>query len=325
MLLRRPRDGEIAAIVSPSASGSQLSETAEARASKVLQSIGLTARPGLRMRSRGPLQAVDVQLRRMDIEEALEDPAVGVILATYGGYNAIDLVAHLPYELWKKTRKPLVGFSDITALAAALFARAGLPSLHGPNFATLGAPDLHPFTVEGLAAALFDPEIRLVDPGVVAEDIWFLKPEQQVRAWRPNRWRSLRGGRHTGRLLGGNLPTLLALAGTAYFPDLTDAVLLVECDIDNPIARIDRDLAQMGLLGAFTKAGGLIIGSCGSATDEQLPLLVEKHLSTFDGPILAGVNCSHVDPTATLPYGATLTLDADERTLLFESPFDVAD
>src|SRR5262245_10330355 len=81
--------------------------------------------------------------RRLDeLTAALADDSVKAIVAARGGYGTLRLVA----DLWPKLRaaafppKPVVGFSDVTALHAVLQA-AGWVSIHGPVVTQLGAQD----------------------------------------------------------------------------------------------------------------------------------------------------------------------------------------
>jgi muramoyltetrapeptide carboxypeptidase LdcA involved in peptidoglycan recycling len=110
--LKRPQSGQLAAIIAPSSSGWRLSSSTEVRAARVLRDLGLQATPSRHMRSRGKLETLDWSLRLMDIRDALSDPTVGLILPVYGGFNSIDLLPHLPYNLWLQSRKPLIGYTS---------------------------------------------------------------------------------------------------------------------------------------------------------------------------------------------------------------------
>ncbi|GCD96816.1 S66 peptidase family protein [Embleya hyalina] len=70
--------------------------------------------------------------RAADLNAAFRDPGVRAVLASRGGKGAYRIVDDLDFDALRRDPKPLVGFSDITHLHLALWARCGLASLHGP-------------------------------------------------------------------------------------------------------------------------------------------------------------------------------------------------
>jgi hypothetical protein len=67
-------------------------------------------------------------------------------------------------------------------------------------------------------------------------------------------------GTARGRLAGGNLALVAALAGTPYAPDLDGTILMLE-DVNEAVYRIDRMLTQLWLSGAVARHAGLAFGS----------------------------------------------------------------
>ena len=70
---------------------------------------------------------------------------------------------------------------------------------------------------------------------------------------------TLCGGRTRGRLVGGNLALLTALAGTRYAPAYAGAILVIE-DVNESVYRIDRMLTQLRLTGALHLVAGIAFG-----------------------------------------------------------------
>jgi len=64
------------------------------------------------------------KLRAADLQEAFADPEVDVVQTMRGGYGSAQVVPLLDFDAISKTPKPFVGLSDITAMHAALLARA---------------------------------------------------------------------------------------------------------------------------------------------------------------------------------------------------------
>jgi muramoyltetrapeptide carboxypeptidase len=239
--------------------------------------------------------AGDDARRLRELRAAIEDDAVAAIVAARGGYGATRLLADLPAALVATHPKLLVGFSDVTALHA-LWARAGLASIHGPMVAMLGR-------IGGLALERFVAAVEGTAP-LRFTDLC-----------------ALAAGRAAGRLVGGNLAVLAALVGTPYAPPLDDAVLFLE-DVGERPYRVDRMLTTLLhagwlsrvraiALGAFTDATA---GSDGVTIDEVL----RERLAGLGVPVVAGLPAGHVDDNHPIVLGARVVVDADAGSLTLE-------
>jgi muramoyltetrapeptide carboxypeptidase len=238
--------------------------------------------------------------RLQDLNAALAEDRIDAVWCVRGGYGAMRL---LPYVDWASlTRRPraLIGFSDVTALHAAASTRCGLVTYHGPT--ARGA--LTDFSRDSLTRAVAEGR----DP-----------------CGRADAARTVRGGRAHGRLAGGNLALLAALAGTSYAPDYRGALLVLE-DIGEPAYRIDRMLTQLRLSGALSQIAGLVVGHFTEPapghelSSHTLDVLVGEAADVAGVPAIAGVPVGHVDDQWTIPLGATAYLDADTRTLTVQLP-----
>jgi muramoyltetrapeptide carboxypeptidase len=242
----------------------------------------------------GYLAGTDEQ-RADDFNAALRDDDVDGIWCLRGGYGAMRILDALDYDAMRRNPRPLIGYSDITALHCAVNVRCGVVSYHGPT----ARGELTGFSRDSLVRAVVDR----VDPCGSA-------PEA----------RRLRGGCAEGRLVGGNLALLAALAGTPYAPDYTDAILVLE-DVGEATYRIDRMLQQLRLSGALDRVAGIAFGQFTESTDpldaEPCPLdEVLRAVSDAAGvPALAGIPLGHIGDQWTVPLGARAELDADARTL----------
>jgi muramoyltetrapeptide carboxypeptidase len=234
-------------------------------------------------------------VRALDFNEALRDDAVDGIWCVRGGYGAMRILPALDYDALRRRPKPVLGYSDITALHAAIGVRCGLVSFHAPT--ARGA--LTAFSRDSLVRAVVEGR----DPCGVATGAL-----------------GLRSGRARGRLVGGNLALLAALAGTPYAPDYDDAILVLE-DVGEATYRIDRMLRQLILSGALERVAGIAFGQFTDGTDPidvaSRPLVdVLREAGEAAGvPTLAGIPLGHVNDQWTIPLGASAELDADEGTL----------
>src|SRR5688500_13717740 len=147
--------------------------------------------------------AGDDATRLGDLMHAITDPEIAGIWCLRGGYGSMRLLADIDFTALARTPKPLLGFSDITALHAALSTSCNLVSFHAPT----ARQPLTEFSRASIARAV----IAHADSCGVAPDA-----------------RMLRGGRARGTLAGGNLAVLASLCGTPFAPDLRGAIVVLE-------------------------------------------------------------------------------------------------
>jgi muramoyltetrapeptide carboxypeptidase len=269
----------------------------------------LFARFGLRARlwpscfARHPLHdflAGDDALRLADLHGAFADPQARAVFCLRGGYGCTRLLEGIDTALLRAHPKPLVGYSDITALHG-LLQREGLPSLHAP----MPGSDLVVDDAEEDAAALFALLMQPLPAGHV------FAPEPLPGAWHLP-------GRASGRLVGGNLSLIAALAGTPWALDTRGAILFLE-DVSEALYRVDRLLTQLRHSGLLDAAAGFLLGSF-TEDDDPTPVLRE-HFERLGKPVLAGWPAGHGRPNRPLPLGVRATLDAAAGSLTLEQSF----
>ncbi|MBW2461206.1 MAG: LD-carboxypeptidase [Deltaproteobacteria bacterium] len=238
--------------------------------------------------------AGDDARRLEELRAAITDPAIDGIVAARGGYGATRLLPDLDVALVTKHAKPLIGFSDVTALHS-LWARAGLRSLHGAMVAALGRAD----------AALMPRWFAAVEGGVA-------KPLSGLGCIAP--------GRGEGPLVGGNLAVLAALVGTGFEPPLAGAVLFLE-DIGERPYRIDRTLTTLRQAGWLSRIEGVALGhftDCDTGDDGiSVEAVLRERLGGLGVPVISGVPSGHVADNVELPFGAPVVVDGDEGVLTF--------
>ena len=82
------------------------------------------------------------EVRASDLQRAFADPEIDAIQTMRGGYGSAQVIPLLDLDAITATPKAFVGYSDITALHAALLARAGLATFYGPCLTDVGTPRL---------------------------------------------------------------------------------------------------------------------------------------------------------------------------------------
>ena len=218
------------------------------------------------------------------------------IVCLRGGYGLLRILDRLDYAAARAHPTLVVGYSDVTALQLALFARAGVPSVSGPMVASDWGPGLDAET---------EADFWRVAGG--ASDYEILGPGGEALA-------PIQDGTAEGTLLGGNLALTCALVGTRFLPNLAGAILFVE-DVGEAPYRIDGMLARLRLAGVLEALGGIVFGQfTGAEVAPGRPTFsvdeVLAHYAPFvDGPVASGLVYGHVRRKATMPVGVRARLD----------------
>ena len=244
--------------------------------------------------ARGRFAGTDEE-RLADLNEALQDESVDMILCSRGGYGMqriIDKVAPVT--------KPIIGFSDITALHQ-LSGINHQPSLHGimcKHIATL------PEDSEPMVA------LRQLLAGAPMEYRWENHPLN-------------RPGQAFAPIVGGNLSVLYGLQGTPYglsklsyqFP-----ILLIE-DIAERHYHIDRMIRNLRLSGVLAHLSGLIVGQFSDCEDDKLMgesiyETIKEAVADYDYPVLFNAPIGHVERNMPLWLGRTARMEVTDSSAL---------
>lgn len=261
--------------------------------------------------------------RAAELMQAFLDPEVRAIFPGTGGYGTMRILDRLDYEAIRAHPKLVIGFSDLTALHAALNRRAGLVTFHSPNpMWGLGSPEnLTPFSERWFFRAIEEQ----VDGSGAAYTIEIPPPSDPPAETDVPQPLALGHGKARGRLTGGNLSLLSALEGTPYAIDTGDAILLIEDTREAPY-RVDRMLRQLQLAGKLATLRGAVLGQFTRNYDREDETRTPDPRYTVDGvlrqyfehagiPVLMNFPLGHYPHNATLPLGGEVEIDADAGTL----------
>lgn len=233
--------------------------------------------------------------RAEDLQHMLDDPSVRAILFVRGGYGLSRIIDRLSPNGFVQSPKWLAGFSDLT-LIHAWASRLGIESLHSAmpvNFDMKG--------VEDSVGRLFDA-LAGVMPGYTL----------------PTHPKS-RSGKMSGRLAGGNLSMLQAMAGASFDYDYHDAILFIE-DTDEYLYHIDRMMQWLKLRGTLSIIKGLIIGHFDHTKDNPEPFgqsvedIILEVCRNYSFPIVFGFPAGHIMPNYPLIIGRQVEVLVDGLT-----------
>ena len=300
----RLREGATVALIAPSSP-----PAAEKLAKGIanLTQFGFEILEGKSLRAQnGYLAGTDAE-RLADLHWAFQNPEIEAVWCIRGGYGAGRLLPDLDYELIRRNPKPLIGYSDVTALHIAIHQRTGLVTFHGP----VAASDYPEDTLTHFRSML----MQAVVPHEIAAPtghIAFEPPEYHPFVITP--------GQATGALTGGNLALLSSLAGTSFAPIFKKKIVFIE-DVGEQPYRLDRMLTQLLQATDLAQAAGIALGvfnECQPKPDSpslSLSDALRDRLGGLGIPVVYGIPFGHVTHQATIPYGVAAKLDADKMSL----------
>jgi muramoyltetrapeptide carboxypeptidase len=312
-LIKPPRlaRGDVVGLVAP---GGCTNDEAIEQAVRHIEALGFRARQGTYLRDVWGNYGGTVAARIADLHAMFRDPEVRAIWAIRGGSGCIALLRHLDYRLIRTHPKVLLGYSDITALHLAIHRHARLVTFHGPVASSTPSD----YATEHLLAVLMEPRASYTIPMAAENDRRALD-----EPWYATR--TVHGGVAEGRLIGGNLSLVSALAGTPYAADFRGSLLFIE-EVNEEPYRIDRWLTQLDLSVGLDRAAGVMIGICencgpqGDGPSLTLDETLDVHLRPLHVPAVTGYSFGHIRHQFTLPVGVRGRLDTAARTVTLLEP-----
>jgi muramoyltetrapeptide carboxypeptidase len=238
--------------------------------------------------------------RAEELNGYLRDPDVRAIVLARGGYGIMRILHELDAGALRADPKPIVGFSDATALLAWAD-HAGVRGVHAPMVNKLAEIDIA--DVHALAR-------MLIDPAPLGRMHWTMADIGHDH-----------DGSIEGRLVPGNLALFTHLIGTPWQARVDGAVMLVEEIGEKPYA-IDRYLTHLHLAGALRGVRAIVVGDLVRCNDPVLPAgapddpgpataVIDERLRAFGLPGLVGAPVGHGSRNAPVPWGARCVIDMD--------------
>jgi muramoyltetrapeptide carboxypeptidase len=264
--------------------------------------------------------------RAAEFMDLVRDPNVHGLITTIGGQNSSSLLPHLDFDVIRAHPKVICGYSDVTALLMAILTQAGLSTFYGPALVpSFGEwPTIDAYTRESFLDAVTrraEGPRRLLPPALWSNHF----RDAKTAAWRTETrrfetnegWRTLVPGAAEGPAIVANLNTLLALAGTRYFPPMTGVVLVME-QMDVRLSREERQLRQLEAMGVFDEIQALVVGKPETYEAEGAPFTYEELLREVLGgersiPVVTNFDCGHTVPMLTLAQGCRISIHASEN------------
>ena len=226
--------------------------------------------------------------RSKALNNALLESESDAVMWARGGYGASDLLDFIPWDAIKKAKpKPVIGFSDVCAMQAALYSKTGRLSIHGPMPATVTWKKSGASDIDQLVAVL---KGKASQGAIKVQSV--LGAEDGV----------------SGVLFGGCLSVLTALIGTPYLPKSLKGHLLYFEDIGENPGRVVRMLNQWHQSGLLHGVPGMVLGvfkDLGGELPDSAPILLEEIARRYKIPTFASPDFGHISPNQPLVMGAS--------------------
>lgn len=301
MIASKLRLGDEVRVVAPSRNLTEVRQDVHHHAVDFWRKEGFNLTFSKNSREIGKFHSSSIASRVEDIHEAFSDPNVKMVITCLGGFNCNQLLRHLDYDLIAKNPKILCGFSDITALHNAVYAKTGLVTYHGPHYGTFAFDREAQYTRK----AFFD---------CVMKDTPIMVTPSETAA----KYHTIQEGTCEGTIIGGNLCTLNLLQGTPYMPDIRNKVLFLEDDNimgDYFCYEFDRNLESLLQIEGADTIKGIVFGrfddSCGLIVETIADIIQDKVPANI--PVIFGADFGHVFPMITFPIGGTVRIQANKN------------
>lgn len=248
---------------------------------------------------------------REDLEWALSDPEIKGVFCVRGGYASCEVVEVMDRKLIEEAKKPIIGFSDITACHSAWTA-AGVPSIHASMSAVFS----------DLPKECGDIERKMLQGNIPAYKCAGSEYDSQ--------------GSAEGILVGGNLTILMTVSNTVYDSTKTDQpyiLFLEDCECD--YHQVHYAMTVLKNNGVLERASGIILGewtdtdpisgdyigdSRGGKFNSVYDMLYRQFLKDLDIPIAYGFPGGHGEMNYPLLMGEKVRLHVTQDSFSLEWP-----
>lgn len=310
------KKGDEVRIIAPARSLSIIGAHSREIADKRFEEMGLKLTFGKHVMESDDFESSTIESRIEDLHAAFSDHKVKAIITVIGGFNSNQLLRYIDWNLIKNNPKIFCGYSDITVMNNAIYAKTGLINYNGPHYSSFGQKLYMDHTVEYFKKCLMEDEVYEIFPSDRwSDDMWFIDQDKRVLTDNPG-YLIINNGRAEGTIIGGNVNTLNLLQGTEYFPDLSDSVLFIEDDAGTAPHIFDRDLQSLIHLPEFKGVRGIVIGRFqkeSKINDELLKKIILTKKELNDLPIIANADFGHTDPKITFPIGGEVSILAENN------------
>ena len=251
---------------------------------RILEKMGMECVQAEHLYARDGVFGGTPKERAQDLMAFYNDGSIHAIYDVSGGDIANEVLSYLDYGKIADADKMFWGYSDLTTVINAIYAKTGKASV-------------------------------LYQVKHLAEDHAKLRQERFQRAVFGGgtdlfqiSYQFLQGESMEGVVVGGNIRCLLKLAGTPYFPDMRGKILLLE-SLGSSAAQAAAQICQLAQMGVFDVVSGVLLGTftkLEQSEGEMAPYkLLTRHIHT-DIPVARTPQVGHSADAKAVLIGGVL-------------------
>ncbi len=237
-----------------------------------------------------------------ELHKMYENEDVKAIICVRGGYGVTRILEKLNYNLIEKNAKPLIGYSDITALINAIYKKTEIPGFHG----IVGGGDFTDFTYGNFSNMFFGKS-----EDVVINIFSGHKKEAFV----------INEGIVSGKLIGGNLSLISNTLGTPFDVSWDNKIVFLE-DVGEAPYKIDRMLTHLLSAGKFKNVKAVIFGKFAACETEDkkensftLKEIITDRIKPLQVPVIYGYSFGHISNQVIFPTGIYAKLNTEDFSI----------
>jgi len=234
-----------------------------------------------------------------EVNRFLRSPEYDAFFFARGGYGSMRILDRIDYAAIAANPRPIVGFSDITAIHQAMATQANVAGLHGPMLNLDFRNGLSPAHEQWFWSMLTGEaplEHTFTRDQVIAE------------------------GEAEGILFGGCLALTAALVSTPYDFWIDGGIWFWE-DVDEPVYRLDRMLTHLRLSGRMPRVRGVVIGALKDCGEEpEMLALLHETFGSLNIPVVRNLPFGHHGNNLLMPIGTTVRLSTTDMRLTICEP-----
>lgn len=215
-----------------------------------------------------------------------KDEEIRAIFDVSGGDIANEILPYLDYSVIAGSGKMFWGYSDLTTVINAVYAKTGRSSvLYQVRNLVYGEAEAQ---ISRFTNTLFHGTNELY---TFSYD-WIQRERMQ------------------GIVAGGNIRCLLKLAGTPYWPDMKDKILLLEA-FHGVVPQMAAYLSQLKQMGVFGEIGGILLGTFTEMEEKECTPSIADMVMQYAGasvPIAKTGEIGHGEDAKAIVIGGEVDL-----------------
>ena len=217
-----------------------------------------------------------------ELMKLFNNPQVAEIYDISGGDMANEILDYLDYDKIKNSSAVYWGYSDLTTIINAIYTMTGKSSVL--------------YQIRNLC----HDEFKLLQRARYIDRDELFNPHFDF----------IQGNSLSGIVIGGNIRCLLKLAGTRYFPNFHDKVLLLEA-YHGRAEQMITYLSQLKSCGVFDEINGIILGTFTQMEKEKIKPDITALVKMFvkdDMPIIKTDEIGHGFDSKAIYIGKEINL-----------------